>query len=102
MSDPRPLHPDLGAQKFRLGSWTPSAVRAPAFEVIARMQQTDPALQIVATAVALCAECQAIGIDMREVIYVAENMLRDCEGPYTEHIQAIRAYAVGEILRRGE
>lgn len=97
-----PAHPDLACQPFRLGHWTPAAVRAPAFGVIARMQGEDPALQIVATAVALCAECQAIGVPMREVICVAERMLEDAEGPYTEHIQAIRAYAVGELLRRGE
>lgn len=62
----------------------------------------DPAIQVTATAVALCALAEALGMDMRDLIYVAENTLRDCEGPYTTHIQAIREYAKHELLRRGE
>lgn len=86
----------------RIGVHTPAQVRAPAFAVIARLQEMDPSIQITACAVALCAMCEAIGLRMRDVINVAENTLRDCEGPYTEHVQAIREYAKGEILRRGE
>ena len=37
-----------------------------------------------------------------DVINTAENVLRDSEGPYTTHIQAIREYAKHEILRGGE
>lgn len=86
----------------RLGVHTPAQVRAPAFHVITRLQELDPSIQITATAVALCAMAEAVGLRMRDVISVAENTLRDCEGPYTEHVQAIRDYAAGEILRRGE
>jgi len=85
----------------RLGFFSPAEVRGPAFLVIDRIQGLDPSIQITAVAVALCAMAQAVGLDMRDVINVAENTLRDAEGPYTQHIQAIREYAKGEILRRG-
>lgn len=82
----------------RMGSITPPAIRAPAFGVIALLQGQDPAVQVTAIGVALCAVAEAIGMDMEHVIYVCENTLRDAEGPYTEHIQAIREYAKGELL----
>lgn len=88
----------LDALRSRMGVFNAANIRAPAFHVIHRIQNLDPAAQITATAVALCAMAQAIGMDMREVIYVAERTLRDAEGPYTEHIQAIRDYARGELL----
>lgn len=81
---------------------TPPEVRAAAFQVINRIQQhEDPAVQVMATAVALCAMVESCGIRMRDVICAAERLLADAEGPHTEHIQAIRAYAQHEILRRG-
>lgn len=93
------LH-SLEAIADRLGTHTPAQVRAPAFHVITRLQEVDPSVQITACAVALCAMCEAMGLRMRDVINVAENTLRDCEGPFTEHVQAIRDYAKGELLRR--
>lgn len=86
----------------RIGWIGPPQVRAPAFQVITRIQGQDPAVQLVATAVALCAMTEACGLRMRDVIEVAERLLRDCEGPYTEHVQAIREYAKHEILRGGQ
>lgn len=91
----------LDTLRSRIGSISPPAIRAPAFKVIERIQGLDPAVQITASAVAVCAMAEAIGLPMRELIRVAENTLRDSEGPYTEHIQAIREYAKGELLRRG-
>ena len=91
----------LETLRSRIGSITPPAVRAPAFKVIERVQGLDPAVQITASAVAVCAMAEAVGLSMRELICVAENTLRDCEGPHTEHIQAIRDYAKGELLGRG-
>lgn len=84
----------------KIGYFSPASIRNPAFRVIERIQYVDPAAQITATAVALCAMCQAIGLDMRDVINVAENTLRDADGPYYEHIKAIRDYAKGELLVR--
>lgn len=95
-----PLGHSLQALADSLGSHSPAAIRTPAFKVIDRMQHVHPSAQVTATAVALCAMSEALGLRMRDVINVAENTLRDCEGPYTEHIQAIREYAKGELLRR--
>lgn len=86
----------------RMGTVTPPKLRPVAFEVINRMQRhEDPTLQLMGTAVALCAMTEACGLRMRDVIATAERVLADCEGPYTEHIQAIRMYAEHELLRRG-
>jgi hypothetical protein len=92
------LRPETVAGK--LGWIHPAAIRGPAFRVLDRLQYLDPAVQVTATAVALCAMAQALGLDMRRVIEIAENTLRDSEGPYTTHIQAIRDYARGELLNR--
>lgn len=86
----------------RIGCISPAGVRPLAFRVIDRVQGNDPAAQLVATAVALVAMSEACGLRMRDVINVAENCIRDCEGPYTEHIQAIRMYANHEIRRGGQ
>lgn len=86
----------------RLGCISPAAVQPAAFRVLDRLQRLDPAVQITATAVALCAMSEALGLRMRDVINVAENTLADCEGPYTTHIQAIREYAANELLRKGD
>lgn len=86
----------------RLGYISPAQVQPAAFRIIDRLQRLDPAVQITATAVALCAMAETLGLRMRDVIVVAENTLRDSEGPFTTHIQAIREYAKGELLRRGE
>lgn len=83
----------------RLGTLTPAAVRPAAFALLDRLQRhQDPVLQLTALAVTLAAMSEAAGLRMRDVINVAENTLADAEGPYTEHIQAIRAYARGEWL----
>lgn len=82
----------------RIGMVSPAQVMVPAFQILDRMQRLDPAVQLTATAVALCAMAESIGYDMAEIITVAENTLRDCEGPFTTHIQAIREYAKGELL----
>ena len=86
----------------RIGYVSPPAIQPAAFRVIDRLQRMDPTVQIVATAVALVAMSEAIGLNLRDVINTAENVLRDSEGPFTTHIQAIREYAKHEILRKGE
>lgn len=90
----------LPALRDHLGTHSPPQIRGPAFAIIDRLQRMDPSVQVMATAVALVAMSEALGLRMRDVINVAENTLADCEGPYTEHIQAIRAYAENELLRR--
>lgn len=82
----------------RLGTVGPLHVMRPAFRVIDRVQGMDPAAQVMGSAVAVCAMAEALGLSMADVIRIAERILADSEGPYTEHIQAIRAYARGELM----
>lgn len=87
------------AVRLRLGTLTPPQIRQPAFALIDRLQRfPDPVVQLTAMAVALCAMAESAGLRMGDVINVAENTLADAEGPYTQHIQAIRQYAKGEWL----
>lgn len=90
----------LQSVRDHMGWHSPAQIRGPAFAIIDRLQRMDPSVQLMATAVALVAMSEAVGLRMRDVINVAENTLADSEGPYTEHIQAIREYARGELLRR--
>lgn len=76
-----------------------AAVRIPAFEVIHRMQGKHPAIQLLATAVALKAMTDAAGVDLSDLLHMAGRVITDAEGPFTAHIQAIRDYAAGELRR---
>ncbi len=98
----RPAIPSPQSVKDNLGWVSPVAILHPAFKILDRIQQLPPAVQLTATAVALCAMAEACEVPMRDLIVTAENTLRDCEGPYTDHIQAIRDYAKHELLRGGQ
>jgi len=89
----------LPALADRIAMQNAASIMRPAFTVIERVQGMDPAAQVTGSAVAVCAMAQELGLDMRELIRVAERVLADSEGPFTEHIQAIRAYTRGELLR---
>lgn len=78
---------------------SPAALRVPAFQVIHRMQDYRPGVQLLATAVALQAMAEAAGISLHDLFTVAGNVMRDAEGPFTHHVQAIRDYAKGELRR---
>lgn len=83
----------------RFGTLSPAAVRPAAFALLDRLQRNpDPVVQLTAMSVALCAMAEAAGLRMRDVIAVGERTLSDAEGPYTNEVQAIRAYAKGEWL----
>lgn len=79
---------------------SPAQLRVPAFEVINRVQRVTPSHQILGTAVALVAMCEAVGLDVKNVLTKAHNSMAHTEGPFTHHVQAIRQYATNEIHRR--
>lgn len=89
----------LPALADRLAMQNAASIMRPAFHVIDRVQGMDPAAQVMGAAVALCAMSQELGLPLGRVIEIAERILADSEGPFTEHIQAIRAYTRGELLR---
>lgn len=80
-------------------STTAADLRAPAFEVINRMQRHKPGTQIAATSLALVTMAEAIGLDPHELIATAKRMSVAAEGIYSAEIKAIRAYAQNEIGR---
>lgn len=74
-------------------------IRKPAFEVINRIQGRTPGEQVVGTAVALVAICEAVGLEVHEIIHGAERIISDVDGPYSPEIRAIKEYAKNEIAR---
>lgn len=77
-----------------------AALRQPAFTVISRIQDVTPANQFRATMLAATAMAQALGLDPHEEVARAIRMMAAAEGPFTTHVQAIKDYARGELLRR--
>jgi hypothetical protein len=77
----------------------PALVRKPAFNVIDRMDGVTPGAALLGTAVALVAQCEAIGLSPHELIQRAGNVMNHADGAFTYHVKAIRDYARNEILR---
>lgn len=77
----------------------PAVLRAPAYAVIARMENVHPAHQLFGAAVALKAMCDACGFDMRDLIVMAENVMSSVDRAGWEHVAAIRDYAANELPR---
>lgn len=77
----------------------PARVRIPAFNVINRVQDHTPGEQLLGTAVALIAMCEAANINLSDVVGNARNIMAHAEGPFSSHVQAVRDYAAGEIAR---
>lgn len=77
-----------------------ASVRQPAFKALSVMQDEPAAMQVIGTAVALVAMCEAIGIEPQHVMTRAHNVMSDASrfGP---QIAAIREYARNEVLRTG-
>ena len=80
----------------------PALVRKPAFNVIDRMDGVTPGAALLGTAVALIAQCEAIGLPVQELIQRGHNVMAHADGAFTYHVKAIRDYARNEILRSGQ
>jgi hypothetical protein len=77
-----------------------SKLRKPAFLVIDAMQTDQKSTggeKIVAACVALIAACESANVPFDEVVWKAMNFMRDVEGPFTAHVQAIRQYARNDL-----
>lgn len=72
-------------------------LRKPAFAIISTIQEADPADQILATACALTAMCEAIGHDPHDVVTKIDRAKHHIDGPFATHYQAIVEYAKGEF-----
>lgn len=80
-------------------SLSAAALRKPAFAVINRIQSRTPSEQIAATAVALVAMSEAVGLDPHDLVSRGRRMMSDVDGLFTAEIGAIKAYAAAEIGR---
>jgi hypothetical protein len=76
----------------------PLKLRSSAFKIIDRGQMY-PEYQIMGTAIALVAMCDATGIDMRRLIETTERVKRDIDGPFQVVFAGIEAYARNELER---
>lgn len=74
----------------------PTSLRKAAFRVISKTQD-DPSIQVLAMALALYATCDALNVDIRQLLISVERMRDDLDAPFTSTFDAIRAYAVHEI-----
>lgn len=79
---------------------TVAELREPAFRLADRMQDLEPAVQYRALILAALVATQALGLDPHEEIERARRMVAAAEGPFTSHVQALRDYVRGELLRR--
>ena len=76
----------------------PARLRQAAYRVISQTQD-HPAIQVQGMAVALVATCQALDIDIRELLECTERMKADLDGPFVSTFDALEAYAINEIGR---
>lgn len=89
-----PMHTIRDAITF---SSDAARVRRPAFHVIDALQRHEPAVQMDALFVAAVAMSQSLGLDPHAMVTRAKRMLPDAEAAHTDHVQAIRDYARGEL-----
>lgn len=75
-----------------------TGLRVPAFKVINLVQDEDPANQILATATALVALAEAIGVDPHDLIQKIQRAKHHIDSPFSNEYRAIGAYAQGEFL----
>ena len=78
---------------------TARGLKTPAFKVISRLQGSEPHEQIMGTAVALIAMCDAVDLSLNHVLTKAQRVLKDVDSPFAFEIGAIREYAKNEIKR---
>lgn len=71
-------------------------VRDAAYRAITKTQD-DPAVQVLGMAVALYATCEALNVDIKQLLVSCERMKNDLDGPFIGTFRAIRDYAQGEL-----
>jgi len=81
------------------GATDPTRLRQQAFLVISRTQD-DPEVQLQAMGIALYATCEALGVDVKELLTSCERMKNMLDGPFVYVFRSIEEYARNEIGRR--
>lgn len=89
-----PLHSIRDAISF---SSSAAKLRRPAFNLLYALQQNPPAVQLDALFLTAVAMAEALGLDSHEQVVRAKRMMPDAEAAHTDHIQAVKDYARGEL-----
>jgi hypothetical protein len=76
----------------------PVKFREQAYAVISRTQD-HPEMQLQAVALSLYAMCEALGVDIRELLTSVERVKNEQDGPFVYIFDSIREYSRGEIGR---
>lgn len=75
-----------------------NSLRAPVYGLTNQLQGHKPHLQLLSLGVSLFMLCEATGINVRDVLTVAENATYDVDSPFSHQVNALKAYAEGELL----
>lgn len=92
--------PSPGTARDQLGCPDLIALRRLAVRVVDKVEGERASDQLNATAVALVAMAEAVGVDPFDVLVIAKRVMGAAEGPFTHQIQAIRDYARAELRNR--
>jgi len=76
----------------------PARLRQAVYRVISQTQD-EPNMQLLAMAVALIATCDALDVNVRDLLVSTERMRDDLDGPFQSQFAALREYARQEIGR---
>ena len=78
----------------------PGQMREAMYKVISNSQDT-PEVQVQAMGMALVATCNALDIDVKELLNTVDQMVNDLDGPFSSTFRALEAYArdmIGRVL----
>lgn len=81
---------------IRIGS-SIAALKVPSFDVITALQNHRKEVQLEALALTLSAMCRPLDIDPHELVSRAAKQLQFADATKNPHIEAIAAYAAGEL-----
>ncbi len=76
----------------------PERIRQSAYRVITRTQD-EPDVQVLGMALAMYCTCEALDINIRDLLVAVERMKADLDGPFVATFRALEAYAREEIGR---
>jgi hypothetical protein len=72
-------------------------LRHPSFAIVDQLQFHPPEVQLDALFVTAVAMATVVGLDPHEMVSRARRLLPAAEGPFTDHLQAVKDYAKGEL-----
>ena len=87
----------MDRDKLTVGA-DPGQLRQAVYRVVSRTSD-EPSIQVLAMSVALVATCDALDINVRDLLVSTERMRDDLDGPFQPQFAALREYAQQEIGR---